>query len=197
MSHEFLAFNARGTVPLVTAVGARIDDTTTVVAVNAAELAPPRFVLPGPMTIRVKSLGAYLAVYYQPAGIVELYEKSGSQLKRVTTITGCMPTETAAALDKQRKANANSQSWVSHVTDVAMRGDTVYLVTDREDKSGRYGIQRFLARTGADAGAIVMNAAPLKLPSELRFGSSPTELIGFSISDGVVTRFDVSRRVNR
>jgi hypothetical protein len=197
VSHEFLVFNARGTVPLVTSVGRGTDDTTTVVAVTAADLTPPRFVLPGPMTIRIKSLGALIAVYYEPAGIVELYQKAGSQLKRVSTITACMPKESAAALDIQRKTHANSQSWVSLVTDVTLRGDTVYVITNRRDKNERYGIQRFLASTGADVGAIVMNAGPIKLPSELRFGSVPTDIIAFSGSDGVITRFDASRRVTR
>jgi hypothetical protein len=76
-----------------------------------------------------------------------------------------------------------------------LRGDTVYLVNSRKDRSGRYGIQRFLARTGADVGAIVMKSAALELSADVRFGSSPTDLITFSSYSGIITRFDASRRV--
>lgn len=196
VAHELLIFNARGGRALISKVGPTPNDTTPVVTVDATQLLPPRFVLPGTMSLRIRGVGPYIAVLYQAAGVVELYEKKASSLSLVSTIKGCVAPEIADALEKQRVAKSGSQSWVSLVTDVMVRGDTLFLINNREDKNKRYAVQRFLARTGADAGAIVMNSGPIKLPEELRFGADPTDIVSFSQARGVVIRFDASRKVN-
>jgi hypothetical protein len=144
----------------------------------------------------IKALGSYIAVYYPPGGFVDLYEKRGSELKRVSSIASCITPDLADAYSRQRAANANPTKSFSLATDVAIRGDTIYVINNRMTKSGEYGVQRFLAKTGADLGAITMNAKPVELPYDLRFGNSPTEIISFSQYSGTLIRFDASRRVN-
>lgn len=174
---------------LVTVLDVDGRSSRELVRVTESDLEPPRFVLPGPTRVRVAARGSRIAVAYPAAGVVDIYQGG----KRVATVATCMPDALAEAYERQRQAGGNSQRSIHLITDVFLDDDgTIYLVGPIKDQEGRYHIDRF-SPTGEPLGSIVMPGTHVRLPDEVRFGASPTELVGFDLR-GVVGRFEVRSR---
>jgi hypothetical protein len=193
VAHQFMIAGAHGPVTIVSRVGSG-REPSPVLSVDASELSPPRFVLPGFMAPRVRALGHFIAVIYSAAGVVDVFDAGKGQFTRVSTIRTCISKELVAAYAKQRGDSKHVQSWVSLVADVRLEGDTIVTISARADLEKRYAIQRFNLNTGQDLGAVALPAGRLRLPEELRFGARGSELVAINAARGIVVRLDVRKK---
>ncbi len=125
------------------------------VSVADGDRDPGRFPMPGPNTFEVRVSDRYLALFVGASGHVDIY-RGGD---RVGTVRVCMPPALARAYARQRRAQAGkprlSQMLYPMLTDVMLRGDTVFTIGPMPDARGRLHVDRYRV-DGTDLGSIVI-----------------------------------------
>lgn len=185
VAHRILVASDTGPVRIVTRTGPSGEATQSVI-MESTMLQPPRFVLPGVTDPRIKVVGKYVAVFYPPSGVVDVYDRSGEQFREVVSIQTCISPSLLLAYAEQRSGGGRTQTWVSLVSDVTLSGDTLLAIGSRPDAENRYGIQRYHVRTGRTLGAIVLSAGPIRMPDEVRFANGSTDFFAMGGQSGVV-----------
>lgn len=154
---------------------------------------PPRFVLPGPNPVRVKTVGDRVAVFYPAGGVVDVYRDR----EPVTTVRVCMPEALAGAYAEQRDqagGPSGRQSSLLLITDVRLGPDgSMSVVGPTKDQEGRYHIDHF-GPGGASLGSTVLPADQVGLPEEVRFGPDEMTLVALSAARGIVAEIRVRPR---
>jgi hypothetical protein len=148
-----------------------------------------RLNLPGPTHILVRSRGAWLAVGYPAAGIVDVYRN----LEFSHTATLCMPPEVRIAYSEQAglwKEDIATQTWVPLFSDLLLGNDgSLAVIGPIKDQHGEYHRDHFDA-TGRSTGSIRIVRGPRHLPREVRFAGRADMLLGV-LSDGSLVRFSL------
>jgi len=181
-------------------IASHVDDdghTTPALVYPRASLKPPRFALPGLISPRVKVIGARVVIFYPPSGTIDVYARSPGPLQHLMTVQSCVPPSLAIAYHRQAEARARTQSWISLVSDVDIRGDMLLAIGPRPDREGRYGVQRFSLTTGRSLGAMAYPAGPIQLPNEVRLTRDPTTFVVMDTPRGVLARMKVSPGISR
>ncbi|HET7038572.1 MAG TPA: hypothetical protein VFH97_01710 [Gemmatimonadales bacterium] len=153
-------------------------------------LAPPRFVLPSVTEVGVTVSGERVAVFYPAGGVVDLFRNGRHEGAGLV----CMTAELADVYARQRERPGQSQQWVALITDVRLEPDGGFsTVSSRTDRQGRFLIHRFAAG-GGPAGAVAIANPGIRMPSEVRFGSRPDQLVAFSPASGIIASFTLRLR---
>jgi hypothetical protein len=159
---------------------------TPLVRFRPADVAMPRFNVPGPIEVKVAARGATVAVGYPTSGVVDLYREG----RRVVSIATCMHPDVAVAYAIQRARatdSTRSQTWIPLIADMQVTGSGgVDVVSAIPDTLGRFHIDRFDA-SGHALGSVMIRRSRIRLPERLYFGGSPDELMGFMSHGSVLT----------
>lgn len=195
VSHLVLPSRVTSSAVVLSRVGAN-GTLVPLVSHSRQAVQPPQFVLPGPNRPTVRVLGDLVAVVYPAAGVVDLYRPSDARgYQHLRTIAACMPDGLRRAYAAQLAERRNPQTAVDLISDVARRGDTLFVAGTRPDANRRYGIQRFLLSTGGNAGAIVFPGDRRVLPGDFRFRSGPSfTFMAFDSFAGYVALLEVTER---
>jgi hypothetical protein len=166
------------------------DSLPPLLTLHRSALTPPRFVLPAVTEVGIAVAGERVAVFFPAAGVVDVFragrhEGSGGV---------CVPRDLAEAYARQRDQPQRSQQWVALITDVRLEADGGFsTVSSRQDPQGRFLIHRFRPG-GSYAGTVAVINPGIRMPSEVRFGPAPDQLVAFSPADGIIASFSLGRR---
>jgi hypothetical protein len=176
VTHMTVVANAEGERVLVSELRAG-GQPSPLLTRPAEQLLPPEYVLRGPNRPRIAVFGDTVALIYQAAGVVTLYRLEPQRLTLLRSIVTCIPAALQAAYDQQRSERETSQTSVDLIGDITIRADTLLTIGSRPDSQGRYGIQRFSLRTGANLGSVALAPGPIRLPQEVRLHRLPANTI--------------------
>jgi hypothetical protein len=158
--------------------------------VQRTALHPPRFVLPAVTDVGLAVAGNRVAVFYPAGGVIDVFE--GGRHRASARV--CMPPDLDAAYARQRRRAEGRQSWVALITDVRFEPEGSFsTVSSRRDPRGRFLIHRFRA-DGTPAGTVAIENPGIAMPSEVRFGPAPDQLVAFSPASGIIASFTLRPR---
>jgi hypothetical protein len=166
------------------------DSLPPLLTLHRSALTPPRFVLPAVTDVGITVAGERAAVFYPAGGVVDLFRAGRHEASGLV----CVPRELMDAYARQRDQPGRSQQWVALITDVRLEPDGSFsTVSSRQDGQGRFLIHRF--RPGGVYGGTVAIINPgIRMPSEVRFGPEPDQVVAFSPADGIIASFTVRPR---
>lgn len=181
--------SVRGAYPVLLAYDPAHDRIDPLVQVRAADLTPPRFVLPGPNRVLVAARDHRIAVFYPAAGVVDVYDDGDLAF----TSQICVPDEVSKAYTQQYTlaAQTMSQGWIPQISDVLLASDGgLYTISPIRTEHGEYLIHSF-GPEGVDAGSWLVESGGVVLPAKLSFQRDPARVLGFW-SDGRTGLFRVN-----
>jgi hypothetical protein len=177
-------------VVVVSRYAAGGDPLPPLLALHRNALAPPRFVLPAVTDVGVTVAGERAAVFYPAGGVVDVFRTGRHEGSGLV----CVPRDLMEAYARQREDPQGSQQWVALITDVRLEPDGGFsTISSRPDQQGRFLIHRFRPG-GAYAGTVAILNPGIRMPSEVRFGPAPDQVVAFSPADGIIASFTVRPR---
>ncbi|MBA2292311.1 MAG: hypothetical protein H0W15_07645 [Gemmatimonadales bacterium] len=135
--------------------------------------------MPGPNRLRAARHKDRMFLFSPASNIVQVFD--GSQPTAV--IRTCMPSDVRKAYDRQRELHengrrGNSQQGFPLITDVMMRGDTVFVVGPLRDQAERLHVDRY-ALDGTSLGSVTAFVGSGGFPLDVRFWGDPYDLVAF------------------